>query len=258
MRKTQMSPKKDWILKEFCFHVVHECRPKTRLLSFDNGRKNCQERLRQAAVGSKAKVLNYFIADDSLRLIVSGSSDQVTEIMRRATSATASDYAQRTCIEGPFWKGRYNSVLVQKGAHLLRACLLMDRTMVDREVCLYPGEWNFSGYRELTGIRKRYRIIDAEATARITGLENEECLRQWYTNDSEGRRFIEGAKPHRIIEALAVGDRMALEKIGECFPRRTRNKCEIDIIAPNSQNPTYGLFAPNKTKRSFTRSIKKE
>ena len=254
MKKKKTSPKKKWITTEFSFLVIHACRPETRLLRFDNGRKKCQERLRQAVIKSKASVLNYLITPEYLRVIMAGDSAKVSEFMRFAASTIASDHAQRTSREGPFWKGRYNALLIQNGIHLLRVSLLIDRIMIDGEVCIYPGEWEFSGHREITGIRKRYRIVDTKKTAELTGFENEDSLRQWYLDDSEAQRFVEGADRDLLDKALAVGDRQALEKIGECFARRKSGN--IEVIVPDDKNPTYGLFVPNKTKNTFTRSLK--
>jgi hypothetical protein len=174
--------------------------------------------------------------------------------MKSTTSPTASAHARRTSREGPFWKGRYNAILVQNGIHLLRVCLLMDRIMIDREVCMYPEEWRFSGYREITGVKKRYRIVDTAKTAELTGFEDKQSLRQWYLDDSDSHRFIEAANRDLVDRALAIGDREALDRIAECFASTTG--VNVELVVPDDKNPTYGLFVARKTKMAFTRSLK--
>jgi len=244
---------KNWILENFSMNVTHNCYRKTRMLSFDNGRKNCMEKMRLASRKYKGKILNYIILDDQMQAVISGSSEQVTDIIRYISSITAADYSLRTNREGPFWKGRYSITLIEKGIHLLRLSLMMDRALIDQEQCLQLGEWKFSGYNDLTGIRKRYVIADACKMAELTGFRNEIEFKEWYVECSA---IMSESIPSSIValnRAAAVGNLDSLERIAERFPRGWSN---IEILIEDPKVPTYALYLSEKRRRSFTRSFK--
>jgi len=241
------------ILKDFAFYISHEARTQTRLLNFHNGRKRCENRLREASRQQKVAVLNYHISSDKLQMLVVGNSRQLTELVRYITSTTASEQASRSGREGPFWKNRYNAVLIQHGIHLQRCNLTMDMTMVTQEKCLYPGEWIFSGHREVIEVRKRYRIINRDKTAKLSGFENHGAMKIWYIKHM--RKIPESMifKNDDMLSALAVGSQENLNLIAQYFPRRNR---KIKLLADDKDGLSYGLFVSQKAKRHFTRSLK--
>ncbi len=241
------------ILKVFAFYVSHQVRTQTRILSFDNGRKRCENRLREASKKLKTPVLNYHISSDKIQILVKAGAEQVTELLRYISSTTAADHASRSGWEGPFWKNRYNAVLIQHGIHLLRCGLTMDMTMVSQEKCLYPGQWIFSGYREIIEARKRYRIINRDKTADLSGFENYHAMKAWYIEHIGKIPETMLLENDDLQNALAIGDRENLEPIAQCFPRRIS---EIRIITDDKYGLTHGLFVPRKTKYRFTRSLK--
>jgi REP-associated tyrosine transposase len=154
------------ILRNFVFYISHEVRTQTKLLSFNNRRERCRKRLWEAGRKHKAVILNYHISPEKLQVLALGNSEEITDLIKRVVTNTAADHRRRNNIEGPFWRKRFKATLVQNGIHLLRCNLTMDMTMVLEEKCLYPGEWSFSGQREITEIRKRYRIIDRDKAER--------------------------------------------------------------------------------------------
>ena len=242
-----------WILENFCLNARHEPSSNTRLLRFDNSRNNYRKRLRQAAKKYSNSILNYCITDKEIQFIISGDAQRLTNIIRYASSLTAADYSQRTNEEKPFWKERYNINIIQKGIHLLRFSLILDRMMIDREICIHQAEWIHSGYRDLTGIRKRYTIANVKKMAKLTGFTNEESFRKWYLqHSSEMSKELSGYLD-KINKATAIGGKQEIEKISRMFPERYWT---IEEIIPHETIPTFALFLANKTRQKFTRSLK--
>jgi REP element-mobilizing transposase RayT len=244
---------KKLILSNFSMHIMHQCYTRTRLLSFDKSRKNCQERLRQASRKYRGEVLNYCILEDQIQVTINGSSDQVTDIIRYTSSATAADYSLRTDREGPFWKPKYKITMIEKGIHLLRLSLMMDRAMIDREECLHQGEWKFSGYNDLIGIRKRYTIADTKKIAKLTGFRNENDFRQWYIECSAEMSESLSGTLHELNKATVVGSLELLKSIAVMLPR---GWSKIDILVNCDKAPTHALYLSDKRRRAFTRSFK--
>jgi putative transposase len=241
------------IMRNFTFYINHEARTRTKLLRFQNGREQCGKRLREASEKFKASILNYHISPDALQLLVSGNSTKISNLVKSVAANTAADYRRSHNIEGPFWRKRFKATLVQNGVHLLRCNLTMDMTMVLREKCLYPGEWSLSGHREITEVRKRYRIINCDKAAKLSGFESWSSMKTWYVEHMNAIPAITIFSPDDLIAAVAVGDLEHIESIALCFPKRRR---EIKLLVSDEFGTTYGLLASQRAKQLFTRSIK--
>jgi len=253
MEKKMKDNFKKEILQNFAFYVSHEARTQTRLLSFQNGRKECRKRLWEASQKGEAAVLNYHISPEKLQVLASGNSEMITDLIKNVAANTAADHRRRTNIEGPFWRKRFKAALIQHGIHLMRCSLTIDMTMVLQEKCLYPGEWPFAGYREITGTRKRYRIINCDKVARCSGFNDRKAMKKWYLEHISTMPEIIIISPVELISAVAVGDLANMESIAQHFPRKSR---EIKLLVSDKLGITYGLFVSGKAKRTFTRFIK--
>ena len=168
------------ILRNFAFYVSHEVRAQTKLLHFYSRRERCRKRLWEAARKYKAVILNYHISSERLQVLACGNSDEITDLIKSVAANTAADHGRSQNIEGPFWRKRFKSTLVQNGIHLLRCNLTMDMTMVLQEKCLHPGEWSLSGHREITEVRKRYRINNRRNNEVFASKSNKTCYIGFY------------------------------------------------------------------------------
>lgn len=241
------------ILKNFAFYVSHEVRAQTKLLHFHSRRERCRKRLWEAGRKQKVVVLNYHISPERLQVLLSGNSGQITDLIKSVAANTAADHRRSHNIEGPFWRKRFKATLVQNGIHLLRCNLTMDMTMVLQEKCLHPGEWLFSGHREITEVRKRYRIINCNKAAQFSGFENYATMKTWYVQHMNIIPAVKLFKAEDLISAVAVGDQANIELIAQSFSRRHRR---IELLVEDKFGSTYGLFISQQAKQIFTRSLK--
>lgn len=239
------------ILKDFSFFITHEARTETGLLKFQKRRDECRKILWETSAKHKAEILNYHISADKLQILIKGNSDQVSDLVKQVAVRAASKHRRQTGKEAPFWRKRFNATLVQNGIHSLRCSISMDMTMVAEEKCFYPGEWDSSGYDEISGTRKRYRIISRNKAAEIFGFNDYLSMQKWYLLNCIPE--LETLDRHNLITALAIGDLKRIEKIAMHFPRRN---VEIRKLIENSPEATYGLFISNVAKHKFTRSLK--
>jgi len=241
------------ILKNFAFYVSHEVRAQTKLLHFHSRRERCRKRLWEAGRKYKAVILNYHISPEKLQVLACGNSEDITNLIKSVAANTAADHRRSHNIEGPFWRKRFKATLVQNGIHLLRCDLTMDMTMVLQEKCLHPGEWSLSGHREITEVRKRYRIIDCDKAARFSGFENYASMKTWYVQHMNTIPAVKFFNVEDLISAVAVGDLKNIELIARCFSRRHR---KIELLVDDKFGSTYGLFISQQGKQIFTRSLK--
>ncbi|MEA1926873.1 MAG: hypothetical protein U9N73_01600, partial [Candidatus Auribacterota bacterium] len=55
---------------------------------------------------------------------------------------------------------RFHCTLIDTGRYLWNCLTYIDLNMIRAGVVSHPEEWEWCGYRELMGIRKRYRVLD--------------------------------------------------------------------------------------------------
>jgi hypothetical protein len=246
--------KLDYIGK-FSFYTVHEVCRSAELLKFSNRRAYCREQLRLASKKYGGSILNYSISDKCLHFIMAGELNTLTDIVRHTVSTTAINYQNRFESEGPFWKKRCKLLLVQNGIHLLRMSMMLDRIMIDREICLYPGEWKDAGYNELTGIRKRYIITDIEQMALLAGFKDQNDFREWYIEFSQVMaEQISGNIDIDIIKQTAViGDKNTLQHILDALPR---NHGRIETFFQDDNFPTFAIVMAQTKKRRFMKNMR--
>jgi hypothetical protein len=146
-------------------------------------------------------------------------------------------------------------LLVQNGIHLLRMSLLLDRIIIDRGICLYPGEWKDAGYNELIGIRKRYIITDSEQMAVLTGFRSQTDFREWYIEFSQSMalQITGNIDIDTIKQTAAIGDKDTLERIADSLPK---NYGRIETFIEDDNFPTYALVMAQSKKRRFMKNMR--
>ncbi len=126
----------------------------------------------------------------------------------------AGDYNRRLRREGAFWRGRFHPTLIEGGRHLSRCLFYLDMNRVRAGVGAHPREWRFGGYQELSGARKRYRIIDLDRLLGLLGSSDVAGFRRWHAatlGELCDRR--EQQRETHWSRAFAVGSRRWLREL---------------------------------------------
>lgn len=56
------------------------------------------------------------------------------------------------------WQGRFKTTIIHGGIWIKQCMLLLDLKMIATRKCKHPAEWEYSGWHELVGIKKRYKV----------------------------------------------------------------------------------------------------
>jgi len=169
----------------------------------------------------------------------------LSEMMRWLQGTFASDYNRRRHREGSFWRGRFHPTLVQTGDHLSRCLFYVDMNMVRVGIVDHPEDWRFGGHHELTGARKRYRIVDFELLLRCLGLPEAGMFRDWYgaTLDELCLQKEWAREPH-WTEAFAVGDRAWLRELTGGDSQAEKHIAPVDPETDDSEDASCVLNPP--------------
>jgi putative transposase len=104
-----------------------------------------------------------------------------------------------------------------------------DLNMVRAGVVGHPEEWEWCGYRELVGLRQRYRLLDVDEVLRLNGGCTTEVLVANYRaaiGDAIGRGQLH--RDPKWTESIAVGGEGFIRDVREQTSYRVELETAID------------------------------
>jgi putative transposase len=151
-------------------HVTHRCHNQAFLLRFARDRDAYRTRLREALKASGVHLLSYAVTSNHVHLLtLSEGLGALSRMMQTVAGESAQAYNRRKGRSGAFWSDRYHTTMVESGSHLWACLRYIDLNVVRAGVVGHPADWEWTGWRELMGLRQRYRLLDLEQL--ITCLE---------------------------------------------------------------------------------------
>ncbi len=148
---------------------------------------------------------------------------QISGFMQFVSSLAARDYNRRKERSGGLWEGRYRSTLVQDGDHLRRCLFYIGLNMVRAGAVGHPREWRWSGYSELTGWRKRYRLLNTGLLRKKLECGKDVDFAAWYEKTMDEKISSHEALRRQEFwsNSKAVGDHSFVSKVAG---RKNRGK----------------------------------
>lgn len=215
---------RNW-LDRSCYHLTHRCIERRFLFENAITRNTYQKELREMISRFNIDVLNYVITSNHIHILVYASKGvEIAKGMQYLQGRMAQRYNMLHKREGAFWSGRYHATLIESGNHLSECLFYIDYNMMRAKVVSHPSEWKHGGYHDISGNRKRYRIVNKKQLLRQLGMVGEEeNFLEWYMNtiNAKSESYMERQK--HWTEALAVGDESWIEKIkGKIGKKRLR------------------------------------
>jgi|WetSurMetagenome_2_1015567.scaffolds.fasta_scaffold113018_2 putative transposase len=210
-------------------HLTHRCHDRDFLFRFAIDRSEYRKRLRNLSKEFGVSILNYCITSTHCHDIAFESQEGgISEMMQRLEGEFASFYNRRKDRSGAFWEDRYHGTMVEDGEHLWNCIQYVDLNMIRAGVVKHPREWQWCGYQELMGDRKRYRMLDVPLLLRMLGQNSITDFRNEYRYRIE-QAILERRlhRENRWTESIAVGGKEFVEKIATAI-RRERLKPRIE------------------------------
>lgn len=150
-----------YILPGHVYHLTHRCHNRQFLLRFAAHRNAYREKLRQAVCKFDLSLLDYSITSNHTHLLAFAEEDsQISEFIQTADGQFAQDYNRVKGRSGAFWEDRFHCTMVDTGQYVFECVKYIELNMVRCGVVWHPSQWRWSGYCELMGLRKRWRLLD--------------------------------------------------------------------------------------------------
>ena len=216
------------------YHVRRRCHDRKFLFRFAVDRDAYRGMLRDRSERYGISILNYCITSNHTHLLVRASESEaaVSKFMQSLEGDFAQHYNLRKKRHGAFWNERYHATMIDGGDYLWRCLKYIDLNMVRAGVVSHPREWSWTGYQELVGERKRYRLIDRERLFELLGGRQEDEFRFNYARAiRDAVQCHEFTREARWGESLAVGSADFVREVGG----QIRNRMEVEIIEESNR-----------------------
>ena len=211
--------------------VSHRCLPQVRALRFASRREAYRRRLVETVHKRLVAGLDYLVTPTGLYALFTPADPQRTSaLMQALQTGGVHDFRRSGVPHGPVWRGRHGATLVQNGLPLLGTMLAIDLHLVAEGRIRHPGQWEQAGWRELVGVRRRYRAVVPEAAAKALRMDTD-TFAQCYIDRTE--QCLQQEKHGRIGEladTLAVGHADWIGKLAETIPRSFRTVRELEAV----------------------------
>lgn len=173
-------------------------------------------------------LLSYNITSNHVHLIAfSDYVEQIARVMQSAAGEFARDYNRRKKRSGAFWEGRYHVTLVDSGEYLWEVLKYVELNMVRCGAVAHPREWEWSGYKELTGLKRRNCLLDMDKLFELLGIPGGGRFREHFDYVLDEAIAKDHSKRlEKWTESLAVGSQIFVEEIAP----KTRNRQQTQRV----------------------------
>jgi putative transposase len=198
-----------YVLDGRIYHLTHRCHDRQFLFRFAKDRNGYRRRLREAVLKTRVSLLSYNITGNHTHLIVyAEQACRISDLMQQAAGEFARDYNRRKRRSGAFWEGRYHATMVDTGEYLWECLRYVELNMVRCGAVKHPAEWEWSGYSELMGWRRRNRLLDLEKLMWLLRCSDaDEFRKNFKVSLEEAIANDELKRQAKWTEAIAIGER---------------------------------------------------
>lgn len=228
-----------FILPGQTYHVTHRCHQREFLLKFKQDRNVYREMMRERLTNHRISLFTYTLTSNHVHLLLRPNPAAALESLSRFMQSLEGDFAQyynrRKGRKNAFWGDRYHATMIESGSHLWRCLVYIDMNMVRARQADHPDDWEWTGYRELMGLRERYRVLDIKQLLGHLGQIPLTIFRERYARSIQEalqRRTLE--REAKWTESLAVGSETYVKEVGKQIAHRFHLQYAEDKVEAGS------------------------
>jgi putative transposase len=215
------------------FHVTHRCHDRTFLLKFARDREAYRAKLREHLPRFEVSLLDYCLTSNHVHLLIDAADRlEISRFMRAVAGEFARAYNRRKERSNAFWGDNFHATLVESGDYLWRCLCYIELNMVRCGVVSHPREWEWVGWHEMMGTRRRYCLLDLEQLCwRLCAQDLEDVRRNLAVALEEAIARDDMQRAPYWTESLAVGSVSFLEQVQPLI--LSRRETEIEEATAN-------------------------
>ena len=214
-------------LPGYIWHITQRCHKREFLLKFARDKKRFIYWLFEAKKRFRLSILNYSLTSNHIHLLINdnGNPNSISDSIQLISGRTAQEYNARKNRSGAYWEDRYHLTAIDRGHYLIQCMIYIDLNMVRAGVVDHPANWPFCGYKEISGYKERYNLIDFDKLCKIFEILSRKKLRHFYTQMTEEALISNEMKRKKMwAESIAVGNEDFVNQIESKFLRESQKR----------------------------------
>ncbi len=161
------------------FHLTQRCHNRAFLLKFARDRNAYRAKLREQLQKHQLWLLDYCLTCNHVHLLVDVQDRaELSAWMQGVAGEFARAYNRRKGRTNAVWGDNFHATLVEGGGYLWRCLCYIELNMVRAGAVNHPREWEWVGYHEIMGERKRNRLVDVERLCWRLGTDDLGAVRK--------------------------------------------------------------------------------
>ena len=210
-----------------CYHITHRCLDGNYFFKPAYERDIYISELFKATKRYQFDILNYIVTSNHIHLLVyCRNGKELERSIQYVHGRVGQYYNIRHKRKGSFWSDRFHAVLIESGEHLSECMYYIDYNMLRNGVVHHPAEWKHSGYHELIGTKKRYRIINLARLINCLKIDDPLQFRLWYKKTINAKAEFYMERQPWWTEAAAVGSLEWIDTVSKKVGIKRRTKIE--------------------------------
>ena len=210
-----------YLLEGYTYHLTHRCHNKSFHLKLARDRDTYRKWLLEGVTRYKVPVYAYTITSNHVHVVVHVDDvESVAQMMHLAAGSTAKQYNVRTDHLASVWEHPYQCTLIKGKEHLFNCIRYIDLNMVRAGTVSHPEKWRWCGHDELTGKRKRYRILDRERMLESLEIDCFDEFAENYKYSVEQKLQQPLTREACWTETLAVGPKSFIKNADQLYSKR--------------------------------------
>ena len=134
-----------------CHHVMNRGADRAPIFVDDLDRKRFLIELRGAAFAGSVHVICYCLMQNHFHLLLMTPEGGVSRMLQRFSSSYTQAFNRRHRRDGPLFRGRFRSVVVEDDAQLIQTTLYIHRNPVEAGLAHDAAQWKWSSAAALVG-----------------------------------------------------------------------------------------------------------
>jgi putative transposase len=197
--------------------------------------------MREGLQQFKLSLLDYCFTCNHVHLIAdTEDKDDISRFMKKVAGEFAQAYNRRKCRTDAVWGDCYHATLIDTGQYLENCIRYVELNMVRCGRVVHPREWEWLGYHEIMGSRRRYRLLDLERLCwRFGGVAIEQLRTHLEERLNDAIAKGQLAREPWWTESLAVGRPEFLDHVRPMLT--ARRDLEISQPLPDAAPGVWAL-----------------
>ena len=184
------------------YHVMNRGAGKKNIFHNDLDRNLFLKSLRQSSKRCGAEIHGYCLMSNHYHLLVHTPLGNLSKVMRYINGQYTQKFNTANHTDGPLFRGRYKSILVDSEKYLLTLSRYIHLNPVEAKIVTHPEQYKWSSYQAYIGWQKNPEWLITEDILTKFGDQEPIKLFQQFTDegiDDETRKFYKRKRLKAIL-----------------------------------------------------------